>query len=81
MVPPSKPKISTSGCRVDLWAWGVFLILACNDTIQKSTLFFSKKNIFFVFVLLSALVERVSVSPMQDFHQLGPLGRVGLEVE
>ena len=32
-------------------------------------------------VVLTASVERFSVSRMLNFHQLGPLGRVGLVVD
>ena len=66
-----KRKTPTSGCRGDFWLKGVFLILACDDTIFKIRVhqFFSKNyNLaFLVSVLLSASVERFSVSRMRDF--------------
>ena len=72
-------KFITSGCGGDLWSRKSFLILACGTStaLQQhfngtSIALQQQENFFFIFflsVLLSALVKRVSVSRMQDCHQ------------
>ena len=64
-----KPKTPPFGCRGDFWSKGLFLILACKDTIFKNkdaSVFFQKSNFrdFFWYWCLYLHRSRDSVYPV-----------------